>query len=223
MRGERTGRGEEDLHPAGRERRCAVARTSAGRDHLIRFVAGPDGSIVPDLACRLPGRGVWIGGTRALVEAAVRQKAFSRGLKREVVVPEGLAATIDRLMARSLAQSISIANKAGLLVAGFAKVDALISEGRAALLIHASDGATGGAEKLGRKYRAIVGPQKAEKTVVSELTGPELDLAIGRSNVVHAAASDGGASQRILREALRLRRYRSGEVLKATNSSTGRA
>ena len=215
--------GEEDLHSAGPMRLCAVSRTPADRDDLIRFVAGPDGSIVPDLACRLPGRGVWVGGTRAVVEAAVRQKAFSRSLKQQIVVPEDLPARIDHLMARRLGEAVSIANKAGLLIAGFAKVDALITAGRAAVLIHAADGAGGGASKLDRKYKALVGAEQAENTVVNELTGPELDLAIGRSNVVHAAASEGGASRRILQEARRLRRYRSGEALKATNSNTGRA
>jgi hypothetical protein len=140
-----------------------------------------------------------------------------------VAVPDDLAATIDRLMAKKLAGAVSMANKAGLLVAGFAKVDALIGQGRAAVVIHAADGAPGGAEKLDRKYKALVGPEEFEKTVVNELTGPELDLAIGRSNVVHAAASEGGASRSMLQEALRLRRYRSGAPLKTTNSSTGRA
>jgi uncharacterized protein len=215
--------GEEDLHSVSPMRLCAVSRKPAERDYLIRFVAGPDGSIVPDLACRLPGRGVWVGATRALVEAAVRQKAFSRSLKQQLTVPEDLPARIDRLMVRRLAEAVSIANKAGLLIAGFAKVDALISEGRAAVLLHAADGAPGGALKLDRKYRALVGAEQAENTVVNELTGSELDLAIGRSNVVHAAASEGGASRRVLQEALRLRRYRSGDALKTTNSSTGSA
>jgi hypothetical protein len=144
------------------------------------------------------------------VEAAVRQNVFSRSLKQQLCVSEDLPARIDRLMARRLAEAISISNKAGLLVSGFGKVEALIEEGRVAVLIHAADGSPGGATKLDRKYKALFGVERAENTVVNELTGSELDLAIGRSNVVHAAASEGGASRRILQEALRLRRYRSG-------------
>ena len=192
-------------------RLCAVSRTPAGPDDLIRFVADPEGTIVPDLARRLPGRGVWVGATRKTVAAAIRQKVFSRGLRQAVSVPDDLPDTIERLMLKRLAEAISLANKAGLLVAGFAKVDALVAQGRAAVLVHAADGAAGGAARLDRKFKALAGPERAERAVVNELTGAELDLAIGRSNVVHAAASEGGASLRILQEAARLRRYRSGE------------
>jgi predicted RNA-binding protein YlxR (DUF448 family) len=190
-------------------RLCAVSRTPARPEDLIRFVAGPNGIIVPDLARRLPGRGIWIAATRNAVEAAVRNKVFSRSLRRAVSVPEDLPGAIERLMCKRLAEAISLANKAGLLVAGFVKVDALIRQGRAALLVHAAEASPGGRAKLDSKFRALAGTPRAAEAVVNELTGPELDLAIGRSNVVHAAASEGGASRRILYEAVRLRRYRS--------------
>ncbi len=171
---------------------------------------GPDGAIAPDLACRLPGRGVWVSATREAVRAAVRQKIFARSLKQPVTVPDDLPDLIERLMARRLGEAISIANKAGLLVAGFTKVEELIGRGRAVLLIHAADAAGDGVAKLYRKFKALVGSERAAAAIVSELTGLELDLAIGRSNVIHAAASEGGASQRILQQARRLRRYRLG-------------
>jgi predicted RNA-binding protein YlxR (DUF448 family) len=203
-------------------RLCAVSRTHAEPDDLIRFVAGPEGQIVPDLARRLPGRGVWVGATRNLVRAAIQRKVFSRSLKQTVSVADDLDLLIEHLMLRRLAEAISIANKAGLLVTGFGKVDEQLGKGQVALLIHASDGALGGAAKLDRKFRAVVGPAIFEQAVVKELTGPELDLAIGRSNVVHAAASEGGASLRILQEVARLRRYRSGELPIAPELNTGR-
>jgi predicted RNA-binding protein YlxR (DUF448 family) len=198
-------------------RLCAVSRTQKSPDDLIRFVLGPDGTIAPDLARRLPGRGVWVDATRTAVTAAARQNVFARSLKKAVSVPDDLPGLVEKLMAKRLREAVSIANKAGLLVAGFAKVHDLIDGGRAAVLIHAADAAEDGVAKLDRKFKALVGPEEAVAAIVNDLSGAELDLAIGRANVVHAAASGGGASQRILQEAKRLRRYRSdGQATRAT-------
>ena len=197
-------------------RLCAVSRAHKPPDELIRFVLGPDGIVAPDLARRLPGRGVWVDATRKSVAAAVHRQVFARSLKQAVSVPDDLPALIERLMVKRLGEAISIANKAGLLTAGFGKVDELIARGQVAVLIHAADGAKDGSAKLDRKFKALLGPERAAEATVTELTGPELDLAIGRSNVVHAAASEGGASQRILHEAMRLRRYRSSSEAPGT-------
>jgi predicted RNA-binding protein YlxR (DUF448 family) len=202
---------EQDEAGGSPLRTCVVSRAQKPPGELIRFVLGPDDTIAPDLARRLPGRGVWVDATRQAVAAAVRQKAFARSLKQAVAVPENLPALIERLMTARLREAVSLANKAGLLVTGFAKVSERIEGGLVAVLIHAADAADDGKAKLDRKFKALVGPGAAGAATVQELTGPELDLAIGRSNVVHAAASQGGASQRILEEAVRLRRYRSDE------------
>jgi predicted RNA-binding protein YlxR (DUF448 family) len=204
-------------------RLCAVSREQHPVEELVRFVAGPDGSIVPDLARRLPGRGVWVDATREAVKAAVGRKVFARSLQRQVAVPEDLPDQVERLMIRRLAESVSLANKAGLLVTGFAKVDELIGRGRAVLLIQAADGAPDGAAKLSSKFRASVGPERAAEATVTQLTGPQLDLAIGRSNVVHAAASGGGAAERILAEAARLRRFQSKTLASSGIPNAGRA
>jgi predicted RNA-binding protein YlxR (DUF448 family) len=190
-------------------RLCAVSRTQKSPDDLIRFVLGPEDTVTPDLARRLPGRGVWVEANRRAVTAAARQNVFARSLRKAVSLPDDLPGLVEKLMVKRLREAVSIANKAGLLVTGFAKVHDLIDGGRATVLIHAADAALDGAAKLDRKFKALVGAEAAGATIVSELTGPELDLAIGRSNVVHAAACKGGASQRILQEAKRLRRYRS--------------
>jgi uncharacterized protein len=192
-------------------RLCAVTRVHHPVENLIRFVPAPDGTIVPDLARRLPGRGVWVEARRDAVTAAVRRKAFARSLQRQVAVPDDLPDQVDRLMTRRLAEAVSLANKAGLLVTGFTRVEELIGQGKAVVLIHAADGAPDGVAKLSRKFRAALGAEQAGHAIVTELTGAQLDLAIGRSNVVHAAASGGGAAQRIVQEAGRLRRYRPGE------------
>lgn len=221
--GAKTKTADAEDEAEGPLRLCVVSRAHKPPDDLIRFVLGPDGAIVPDLARRLPGRGVWVDATRDAVAAAVRQKAFARSLKRRVVLPDDLASLIERLMAKRLADAVSIANKAGLLVAGFTRVEELMAGGRAAVLMHAADAATDGAAKLDRRFKALHGPERALAASVRELTSAELSLAIGRANVVHAAASEGGASQRIVQEAGRLRRYRSGAARGGTGSNTGRA
>src|SRR5882724_10434331 len=133
--------GEADGGPL---RQCAVSRAQKPPEELIRFVAGPDGAIVPDLARRLPGRGVWVDATRQAVAVAVRKGAFGRSLKRQVSVSSDLPAHVERLMTRRLVDALSIANKAGLVVAGFAKVDEKIMREKATALVHAADAAADG-------------------------------------------------------------------------------
>ena len=201
---------DRDHDAEGPLRRCAVSRTQKPPEELIRFVAGPDRVVVPDLARRLPGRGVWVDATRVAVSEAVRRKAFARSLQRNVEAPRDLPDIVERLMQRRLAEAVSIANKAGLVVAGFAKVEELITAGRAVALVHAADAAVDGVEKLDRKFKALAGLGDGDTEIVRELSGAELSLAMGRSNVVHAAAAEGGASRRLIDEARRLGRYRRG-------------
>jgi predicted RNA-binding protein YlxR (DUF448 family) len=210
---------EERQH--GELRQCAVSRSRRPPEELIRFVLAPDGTIVPDLARRLPGRGVWISASRRSLAQAVRQKAFARSLKQAVLVPEDLVDRVEGLLRRRLAEAVSMARKAGLLLAGFAKVEALIDQGEAELLLHAAEAAADGVAKLDRKFRVLGGSNEA---IIRELTSAELSLAIGRSNVVHAAASAGGACRRIVYDANRLRQYREhGHEAAADNvSNTGR-
>ena len=200
---------DRDEGADGSLRLCAVSRERKPPEELLRFVLGPNGAIVPDLARRLPGRGVWVDATREAVDAAAQRNVFGRSLKQPVSLPADLSALVERLMKKRLVEAVSIANKAGLVTAGFAKVEGAIARGNVMALIHAADAAERGAAKLDGKFKALAGAQRATQAIITELSGVELDLAIGRSNVVHAAASEGGASQRILQEAIRLRRYRS--------------
>jgi predicted RNA-binding protein YlxR (DUF448 family) len=191
-------------------RLCAVSRTEKPTEELIRFVLAPDGTIVPDLARRLPGRGVWVEARRGAVATAARRNVFARSLKRPVSVPADLADQVERLMRKRLAAALSLAKKAGLAVSGFAKVEERIGRGRVAVLLHAADAGADGVEKLDRKFKALMGEAAASEATVRELTGAEMSLAMGLTNVIHAASSQGGASKRIVQEAERLRRYRSG-------------
>jgi len=193
---------------AGSERLCAVTRQSLDPKHLIRFVASPDGVVVPDLERRLPGRGVWVGCDRRLVEKAIAGKVFSRGLKTKAEAPADLAERIEELLAKRAAATLALANKAGLLVAGFEKVFAALDKGPVAALLHGADAAADGRSKLDRKYKAIQGSKGQATHIVDVLTIEQMSLAMGRGSVVHAALIPGGLSDRFLEEAERLARYR---------------
>ncbi len=192
----------------GPVRLCAVSRVELPKDALIRFGAGLDGVVVPDLALRLPGRGVWVTATKASIADAVRRKVFSRCFKRTVTVPLDLPERIDGLILKRVLETLSLANKAGLVTPGFAKVDAALETGTVACLLHGSDGSADGSDRLDRKFSAINLAREKTGLVVTELTIDQISLAIGRSNVVHAAILSGGAATRLLDEAKRLMRYR---------------
>jgi predicted RNA-binding protein YlxR (DUF448 family) len=199
-----------DGQEAGPERTCAVSRTVLSPDVLIRFVLAPDGQVTPDLARRLPGRGVWVECSRSRVEAAIKTGVFAKSLKQQVSTSPDLAERVDKLLLRRAMDALSLANKAGLVVAGFAKVDTAVASGHCQMLVHAAEAAADGAGKLTRKLRAVWQAQgnTDEPVILDTLTSADLSLAMGRANVVHAALTKGGAAANFLRDAQRLQRYR---------------
>lgn len=193
-------------------RTCVVTRRQEPIENLIRFVAAPDGSIVPDLACKLPGRGVWVDLDRKAVEAAVRTKAFNRGLKRQVTAADGLADLVDRLLMQRMTGALALANKAGLVLTGFEKLDKAIIAGTPIALLHGRDAAPDGVGKLDRRFAAMSRDLGRPPQFVTHFTIEEMSLALGRANVVHAALMMGGAAKSFLSEAGRLERYRTGRL-----------
>jgi predicted RNA-binding protein YlxR (DUF448 family) len=191
-------------------RMCAVSREVRPIDELIRFVVAPSGEVVPDLKRKLPGRGLWVGASRKTVAEAVRRHQFSRGFKRDVRAAVTLPADTEALLERSCTEALAMAAKAGQVISGFAKVEGLLEQGRPAALIHASDGAADGIRKLD----AIAGQRTANSDespgmpIVMALTSAQLDLALGRSNVIHAALLAGPASKTFLSRCHILVRYR---------------
>ena len=211
-------------------RMCAVSRKQRPIDELIRFVVSPKGEVVPDIKRKLPGRGLWVSASRDVVAEAVRRHQFSKGFKREVRVSPTLPADTEALLVRSTIDALAMAAKAGQVISGFGKVeDALRSrQARASVeaLIHASDGAADGIRKLDALLRqnAGINDESNEFPVVTALTSEQLDLALGRSNVIHAALLAGPASKTFLSRSHILVRYRMADADKtaghaAQNSS----
>jgi predicted RNA-binding protein YlxR (DUF448 family) len=177
---------------------------------MIRFVVGPAGEAVPDIKRKLPGRGIWIDATRTAIEDSVKRNVFARGFKRDVKAAKDLAAQTDRLLEAAALDALAIAGKAGLVVGGFAKVEAALGRDGVQALIHASDAAIDGKRKLTGALHRNRAEKPQEIAVVDIFTGMQLDLALNRPNVVHAALLAGPGSETFLARAARLARYRTG-------------
>ena len=194
------------------DRTCIVTRRPAEPDELIRFVVGPDGSVVPDLKRNLPGRGVWVTATRSALAEAIRKKAFGRGLKAEAKADAALLDLVEGLLAKQAREALSLANKAGLVISGFDKVEAAIARGPVRVVIHASDAAADGVRKLSQAVKRRFGESAAVKMTMRGLNFAELGLALGRSHVIHAALLDGPASRLCVARLRALERYRTGKT-----------
>jgi predicted RNA-binding protein YlxR (DUF448 family) len=205
---ERTQKEGVEADESGRS--CALTRARRRKDELIRFVLGPDGTVVPDLKERLPGRGVWLTASMDTVENAVKRRVFSRALKGEATVPEALPVQVERLLAETALQALALANKAGEAAFGYAKVEEALASGRVLALVHAREAADDGCRKLDSKAFGASGGRRIP--VIRAFGTDELSLATGRTNVIHAALIQGGAAQRVLAAASRLERYRKGEA-----------
>jgi len=199
---------------AATSRMCAVSREVRPIGELIRFVVSPQGEVMADLKRKLPGRGLWLTASRQVVAEAVRRHQFGKGFRRDVRVAPTLAADTEALLVRSVVEALAMAAKAGHVVSGFSKVEAALGQrqGRSAIaaLIHASDGAADGIRKLDaltREKEANRG-ESAEIPIFTGLTSLELDLALDRSNVIHAALLAGPASRTFLSRSQTLVRYR---------------
>lgn len=189
---------------ASRESRDLVSGEVRPRETMIRFVAGPDGWVIPDLAGRLPGRGLWVAADRSSVETAARRGLFSRAARATLRADPDLADQVERLLLRRLLEGLGLARRAGELVFGFEKVLAALSGGRAAWLIEALDGAADGRRKiLGAARKASPTPGLA-----GLWTGEELSLALGGENVIHSAFLAGRGSDRWTWDVQRLSGFR---------------
>ncbi len=195
------------------ERRCIATGASVSMDNLLRFVVGPDGGICADLGRELPGRGIWVGGRRELLDRAVKKRLFARAAKRAVVVADDLPEQVEALMHQRALALLGLAKRAGQLTLGYEKVRALLATDKAAIAISAHDASLKGREKLlGGDTVAFADAAPGRvlngRIVVDMFGIEELSLALGRENVVHAALKVGGLAERFLAECHRLKDYR---------------
>lgn len=195
---------DEEMNP----RTCIVSRKVFDRDELIRFVAGPDGNVVPDLKENLPGRGVRVEARRQAVEKAVEKQMFSRGLKASVKADASLPGLVDQLLEARALQALALTKKSGLLITGFAKVDSAIRSNKADLLLHSSDAADDGKRKLASATAFVKHMGGEEIEVVSCFTTEQMSSTLGLGNANHAAALPGGATRNLVKAIRKLVKYR---------------
>jgi predicted RNA-binding protein YlxR (DUF448 family) len=192
------------------DRTCIVSRERHEPDDLIRFVVSPDGVVVPDLKRNLPGRGCWVTADRLHIEKAIAKNLFARAFKRQVDVSADLAAEVERLLARSALGAIGLARKAGSVALGAAKVDKAVRSGDALLVLHATDASLDGVRKITQARRATAflgGPEIHAYKLFSEA---DLSLALGGTNVIHAAVLAQDAGKAAEKRVAALDRYRGG-------------
>ena len=200
-------------------RHCALTRELKPVDEMIRFVVGPGSHVVPDVKRKLPGRGLWITGTRAAVAEAVKRNVFARGFKQEVRVSADLAGTADQMLERSALDALAIAGKAGLLAAGSGKVDGALERDDLVALIHAADAAADGTRKLNAALQRKTREKSREIAIIDLFPGGQLDLALNRPNVVHAALLAGPGAATFLARVARLKRFRNPPAEATANAS----
>lgn len=193
---------ESDEALTGTSRRCLVTGAVRPKTELLRFVVDPQGKIVPDMAGKLPGRGLWLTAQRAIVAEASSKRIFSRAAKAPVVVPEGLEDRVAVLLVQRCVDILGLARRSGLAVAGFVRVKEALTAGKAGLLVEATDAAADGQEKL-----AALAPSLPR---VACLDARELGVAFGREHAVHVALGKGRLADLFIVEARRLQGFRAG-------------
>lgn len=187
-----------------RERRDLVTRQAMDESRLIRFVAGPDGSVVPDLGRKLPGRGLWVAADRASVHTAATRGLFPRAAKQPLTADPALADRVETLLARRCLDQLGLARREGVLICGFEKSAAAVRSGRASWIVEATDGAADGRGKL----LALARHQNPAPRVCGAFTANDLGLALGLENAIHAVLLEGGRADRWTVEVERLAGFR---------------
>lgn len=194
----------QDEGEDGPLRTCLVTREKGDRSGMIRFVLSPEGEVTADVRNRLPGRGVWIKASRGTISEAARRKVFDRGFRGPAKAASDLPDRVERLLEADALQMLGLANKAGIVVTGFGKVEDELASGSAAIVVHAADAAADGIRKLGQAARRG-GRSPAQ---VNLFESARLGLALGRPHVIHAALKSGAAGEAFLAKCRRLQAFR---------------
>jgi predicted RNA-binding protein YlxR (DUF448 family) len=219
----------DDEEPeTGPLRRCIVTREQLPKERMIRFVVGPDRQIVPDLAARLPGRGIWLSASRNVLESSGSQddprreggrqqekqgdgryrhlvRAFARAARGPVSVPSDLSVLLQTALVRRIGDCLGLARRAGQAVAGYEKAREALRTGRYRLVLQASDGS----EAERSRFLSGFGP---DLTIIDPLPGEALGRVFGRDYVVHVAVAPGKLAESLVVEAGRLAGLKNGSA-----------
>jgi predicted RNA-binding protein YlxR (DUF448 family) len=181
------------------ERTCILTRRKATKEELIRLALGPDGSVAPDVRARAPGRGAWIGVSRAELDEANAKGKLTAALQRAfktsaIAVPADLGERTAAALRQTALDRLGMEARSGKLVNGAERVEAAARSGKVHLLVHAADAGEDGRKKLDQAWRVGGGGPQG---VIFPEPRTILSLALGRENVVHAALTDPAAASRV--------------------------
>lgn len=196
---------EELTAPHVPERTCVLTRTHGTRDSLIRLALSPDGQVAPDVRARAPGRGAWIGVTRAALEAAQAKGklkgALSRAFKTgELSIPDDLPARTEAALRQTLVDRLGLEARSGTLLTGSDKIEEAARRGQVQMLLHAADAGADGNRRLDQAWRVGNDDEgSSRRGLVLPLDRAILSVALGRENVVHLALTDSAAAGRVTR------------------------
>jgi hypothetical protein len=213
MRNPRNERLGSDRSAAQPERKCILSGEHASRDALIRLAISLDGEVLPDSLARAPGRGAWIGVSRAALEIALAKGKLRGALARAfkgapLTIPDDLPDRIEAALLRAFTDRLGLEMRAGKLLVGSDRIAENARMGKVAWLAHAADAAEDGSRKLDQAWR--VGSE-AEGSGLRGVTLPldraALSVALGRDNVVHLALTEHAAAERLSEPLQRLLRF----------------
>jgi predicted RNA-binding protein YlxR (DUF448 family) len=205
---------EQAREGAARSRRCAATGAVVPESRLVRLAVGRDGMVLPDVAARAPGRGLWVSAMRPAVEQALRRNQLTRGFEG-ARAPADIADRIEQALAQRVLDLLGMARRAGEIAIGQTEVGDLVGRTLPAIVFEAADGAPDGrrqvfeavvrqrARAAARSGTAVQGPH-----IVGCFTAAELALAFGRGRVIHAAIRHGGMARRVGGELRRLAGFR---------------
>ncbi len=194
----RHGRGVHDP-----ERTCVLTRGKGERAHLIRLALAPDGRVLPDVRAKAPGRGAWIGVSRATLEAAIAKGRLKSALARafktsDFEIPEDLPQQIEEALARAALERLGLEARASTLVTGSERIEEAARKGLLHKLYHAADAGADGNRKLDQAWRVGADEEGSDlRGLVLAAPRPILSVALGRENVVHIGVIEARAAERV--------------------------
>ncbi|MBN8845816.1 MAG: DUF448 domain-containing protein [Sphingomonadales bacterium] len=186
------------------ERRCVVTGEVAPAERLVRLALGPDGVIAPDVLGKAPGRGAWVGVTRAELEAAQAKGKLKGGLSRalhegNITIPDDLGERIEAQLRRATLDRLGLESRSGTLISGNEKIEQAARRGQVRLLLHASDAGEDGRKKLAQAWRVGEDDEgSGREGMILPVDRQSLSMALGRENAVHLGVTDARAADRVL-------------------------
>ena len=194
-------------------RRCIVSGAVRPRSSLVRFAISAEGTVTPDLSCRLPGRGIWVEPRHESLRLACDRNLFARAARRSVRPIDGLVDLVGEQLLRRCLGMLHLGRRANHVVLGHDQVAAALQFGAAKIsgrgvLVTAADASRRALSQADR----LAATGQSGLARVTCLTADELGAPFDRERVVHLMIKPGRLAQRFLQEATRLAGMRPGET-----------